>query len=52
MKVKVSCNTPPDAKEKRKYSSYSFLTSAQDGVRGHHHDQVAIYSRGYDHWHE
>jgi hypothetical protein len=32
-------------KRERKYSSYSFLTSALDGVSGQRHAPAAIYSR-------
>jgi hypothetical protein len=38
---------------RRKYSSYSFLNSAPDGVSGQHHDTAAIYRWGKDpdiHW--
>jgi hypothetical protein len=31
-------------KEERRYSSYSFLTSAVDGVSGQHHNLAAIYA--------
>jgi hypothetical protein len=32
--VKQSHNTPMEAQEERKYSSYSFMTWALDGVSG------------------
>jgi hypothetical protein len=32
----------------RRYSSYSFTTSALDGVSGQHHAPAALYPRGKD----
>jgi hypothetical protein len=37
-----------DAWGERRYSSYSFLTSALDGVSGQHHAPAALYPRGKD----
>jgi hypothetical protein len=36
------------ASGERRYSSYSFTTSALDGVSGQHHDPAALYPRGKD----
>jgi hypothetical protein len=41
------------AKEEREYRSYSFLTSALDGVSDQHHAQAALHApeRAHDsHW--
>jgi hypothetical protein len=48
-------SSPATAKGERKYSSYSFLTSAVDGVSGQRHAPAALYPRGKDpgtHWAE
>jgi hypothetical protein len=31
--------------EEKRYSSYSFTTSALEGVSGQHHDPAALYPR-------
>jgi hypothetical protein len=41
---------PAGAKGERKYSSYSFLTSALNGVSGQYYAQAALYTRGRTHW--
>jgi hypothetical protein len=47
VKVKQSHNTR-GARGERRYSSYSFTTSALDGVSGQRHAPAAFYSRGKD----
>jgi hypothetical protein len=45
-KVNQSHNTPMEAKRREMmYSSYSFTTSALDGVSGQRHSPAALYSR-------
>jgi hypothetical protein len=39
-----------EAQEERRYSSYSFSTSALDGVSGQCHVPAALYPRGDDPW--
>jgi hypothetical protein len=45
-KSKAVALPPCSAKRERKYSSYSFLTSALDGVRGQRHTPAAPYPQG------
>jgi hypothetical protein len=45
-KVKLSRYTPWRRMGVRRYSSYSYLTSALDGVSGQHHAPAALYPRG------
>jgi hypothetical protein len=45
-KIKQSRYTPWRRLEGEKYSSYSFTTSALDGVSGQHHAPAAFYPRG------
>jgi hypothetical protein len=47
-KLKLSHYTPRRRLGERRYSSYSFLTSALDGVSGQRHAPAAIYPRGKD----
>jgi hypothetical protein len=52
-KAKQSHNTPMEARGERRYSSYSFATSALDGVSGQPHAPAALYLSGKDpdtHW--
>jgi hypothetical protein len=42
-KVNQSHNTPMEAQGERRYSSYSFTTSALDGVSGQRHAPAALY---------
>jgi hypothetical protein len=37
-----------EAQVERRYNSYSFMTSAQDGVNGQRHAPAALYPRGKD----
>jgi hypothetical protein len=47
--AKAVHNTPMEAHgEERMYSSYSFTTSALDGVSGQHHALAALYPWGKD----
>jgi hypothetical protein len=48
--IKQSHNTPMEAQGKRRYSSYSFTTSAIDGVSGQRHAPGALYPQGKDPW--
>jgi hypothetical protein len=47
-KAKQSRYTPWRCLGERRYSSYSFTTSALDGVSGQRHDPAALYPRGKD----
>jgi hypothetical protein len=47
-KVKQSHSTPMEAQRERRCSSYSFTTSALDGVSGQGHAPAALYSRVKD----
>jgi hypothetical protein len=42
-KVKLSHYSHAGVKEERRYSPYSFFTSALDGVSGHSHAPAALY---------
>jgi hypothetical protein len=44
VKVKLSRNSYAGAKGERKFSSYSFATSALDGVSGQRHAPAVLYS--------
>jgi hypothetical protein len=45
-KVKLSRYTPWRHMGERRYSSYSYLSSALDGVSGQHHAPAALYPQG------
>jgi hypothetical protein len=45
MKAKQSHNTPMEAQGERIYSSYSFTSSAPDGLSGQRHAPAALYLR-------
>jgi hypothetical protein len=45
---KSSPTTPMEAQGERRYSSYSFTTSALDGVSGQRQVLAALYPRGKD----
>jgi hypothetical protein len=45
MKAKQSHNTSMEAQGKRIYSSYSFTSSAPDGLSGQRHSPAALYLR-------
>jgi hypothetical protein len=47
-KLKQSHSTPMEAQRERRCSSYSFTTSALDGVSGQGHAPAALYSRVKD----
>jgi hypothetical protein len=49
-KVQLSCYCHASNKGERRYSSYSFLTSALDGVSGQRHALAMLYSQGKDPW--
>jgi hypothetical protein len=48
VKVKQSHNTPVETQEERRYSFYTFSTSALDGVSGQLHALATIYPLGKD----
>jgi hypothetical protein len=54
IKQKQSHNTPMEVQGERMYSSYSFTTSAQDGMSGQLLAPASLYPRGKDppgnHW--
>jgi hypothetical protein len=52
LKLKLSHYMPWRRLRERKYSSYSFSTSALDGASGQRHAPAALYSRGKDPWYQ